>query len=64
MRNKNSEEIMAMGTYTGVDGSQAEVAFLVHENYQGMGIASYILQELEKIALQNGYRVFMGHRSG
>lgn len=55
---------MAMGTYTGVDGSQAEVAFLVHENYQGMGIASYILQELEKIALQNGYRVFMGHRSG
>ena len=50
---------MALATYAEINANQAEVAFLVHEEYQGMGIASYLLQELEKIALQNGYSVFI-----
>jgi acyl-CoA hydrolase/GNAT superfamily N-acetyltransferase len=59
VRSKGNKEIMALGTYAGIDASQAEVAFLVHEDYQGLGVAGYLLQELEKIALQNGYRVFI-----
>lgn len=58
VRYKGDKQIMAMGTYAGVDAEQAEVAFMVREDFQGMGIASYLLQELEKIALANGYRVF------
>jgi acyl-CoA hydrolase/GNAT superfamily N-acetyltransferase len=59
VRNKGDKQIMAMGTYAEVDSDKAEVAFLVHEDFQGMGVASYLLQELEKIALCNGYRVFI-----
>ncbi|MGD9367963.1 MAG: GNAT family N-acetyltransferase [Desulfobacteraceae bacterium] len=58
VRYKGDKQIMAMGTYAGVNTDQAEVAFMVREDFQGMGIASYLLQELEKIALANGYRVF------
>jgi acyl-CoA hydrolase/GNAT superfamily N-acetyltransferase len=58
VRYKGDKQIMAMGTYAEVDTGQAEVAFMVREDFQGMGIASYLLQELEKIALANGYRVF------
>jgi acyl-CoA hydrolase/GNAT superfamily N-acetyltransferase len=58
IRNKGDKQIMAMGTYAEVDSEHAEVAFLVHEDLQGMGIASYLLQEMEKIALLNGYQYF------
>jgi acyl-CoA hydrolase/GNAT superfamily N-acetyltransferase len=58
VRNKGDKEIMAMATYAESDAALAEVAFLVHEDFQGMGIASYLLRELEKIAWQNGYRTF------
>lgn len=58
VRNKGDKQIVAMGTYAELDSNSAEVAFLVHEDFQGMGIASYLLQELEKIALHNGYGVF------
>ncbi|MEW5737086.1 MAG: GNAT family N-acetyltransferase [Thermodesulfobacteriota bacterium] len=53
------KEIVAMGTYAPGDKSGlAEVAFVTRENYQGLGIASYLLSTLEKIARQNGYRGF------
>ncbi len=58
VRNKGNKEIVAIGTYAGADDGCAEIAFLVREDFQGMGIASYLLGELEKIALQNGYRMF------
>ncbi len=58
VRNKGDKQIVAMATYGEVDSDSAEVAFLVHEDFQGMGIASYLLQELETIALDNGYRFF------
>lgn len=58
VHNKGDNEIMAMGTYAEVDADHAEVAFMVREDFQGLGIASYILEELEKIARRNGYRFF------
>jgi acyl-CoA hydrolase/GNAT superfamily N-acetyltransferase len=58
VRSKGNQEIVAIGTYAGEDDETAEVAFLVREDLQGMGIAGYLLQELEKIALQNNYRRF------
>jgi acyl-CoA hydrolase/GNAT superfamily N-acetyltransferase len=58
VRNKGDNEIMALGTYAEVDADRAELAFLVREDFQGLGIASYLLQELEKIACENGYRRF------
>jgi GNAT superfamily N-acetyltransferase len=58
IRSRGNKEIMALATYALVDGNQAEIAFLVHEDYQGLGIASYLLKELENIARKNGYRSF------
>jgi acyl-CoA hydrolase/RimJ/RimL family protein N-acetyltransferase len=53
------EEIVAIGSYSrGEDPEVAEVAFVVNENFQGMGIAAYLLQVLEKIAMANGYKRF------
>ncbi|MBT8350254.1 MAG: GNAT family N-acetyltransferase, partial [Deltaproteobacteria bacterium] len=34
------------------------VAFVVREDFQGMGICSYLLKLLEKIAMENGYTGF------
>jgi len=58
VHNKGDKQIIAMGTYAEVDSDLAEVAFLVHEDFQGKGIASYLLQEMEKIALSNGFKIF------
>jgi GNAT superfamily N-acetyltransferase len=41
-----------------VDETTAEVAFIVREDQQGMGIASYLLGVLEKIARENQYKAF------
>jgi len=57
-RKGGHEEIIAVGSYAESDGSSAEVAFVVREDYQGLGIASYLLQELEKIATENGIKGF------
>ena len=51
------KEIMAIGSYAD-DGGRAEVAFVVREDFQGQGIASYLLVQLEKIARANGYQGF------
>jgi GNAT superfamily N-acetyltransferase len=50
--------IVAIGSYAHVDEDTAEVAFVVRENYQGMGIASYLLEVLEEIARENNYKKF------
>ncbi len=53
------KEIVAIGSYYGEENSDhAEVAFLVREDYQGMGICSYLLDILEEIAKGNKYRAF------
>jgi GNAT superfamily N-acetyltransferase len=49
---------MAIGSYAADDDSCAEVAFVVREDFQGMGIATYLLEILEKIAKENHYTRF------
>ncbi|MGD2097346.1 MAG: GNAT family N-acetyltransferase [Desulfobacterales bacterium] len=50
--------IIAIGTYAYDQDQQAEVAFVVREDYQGQGIASYLLSVLERIARENQYTRF------
>ena len=52
------KEIMAIGSYAADDNNRAEVAFVVREDFQGMGIATYLLEILEKIAKENHYTSF------
>ena len=54
------QEIVAIGTYAeDVDAEDgAEVAFVVREDFQGCGIASYLLAQLEEIARENDYNHF------
>ncbi len=53
------QEIVAIGTYAQDSETQAEVAFVVREDFQGMGIASYLLAHLEEIAIENDYSAFV-----
>lgn len=52
------KEIIAIATYAYEHDHQAEIAFVVREDYQGMGVASYLLAVLEKIAKKNQYTHF------
>jgi GNAT superfamily N-acetyltransferase len=53
------KEIIAIGSYAATEEKDiAEVAFVVREDYQNMGIASYLMQQLENIAKKNNYRGF------
>ncbi len=58
VQKKGHKEIMAIGTYMEIDENRAEVAFMVQEEYQGMGMGSYLLERLEAIARENGYTGF------
>jgi RimJ/RimL family protein N-acetyltransferase len=49
------KEIVAISSYADDKDDRAEVAFVVREDYQGMGIASYMLRLLEKIAKENKF---------
>jgi GNAT superfamily N-acetyltransferase len=51
------KEIMAIGSYAD-DGGRAEVAFVVREDFQGMGTAGFMLEMLEGIARENDYTGF------
>jgi acyl-CoA hydrolase/GNAT superfamily N-acetyltransferase len=55
---KGHKEIIAIGTYAYEKERRAEIAFVVREDFQGMGIASYLLAVLEKIAKENHYTHF------
>ena len=52
------KEIMAIGSYAQDSDDRAEVAFVVREDFQNMGIASFLLEVLEKIARENHYKGF------
>jgi len=52
------KEIIAIGSYAKEENHQAEVAFVVREDLQGKGIASYLLELLENIARENGFTSF------
>ena len=55
---KGHKEIIAIGTYAYEKDRRAEVAFVVREDFQGVGIASYLLAVLEKIGKENHYTHF------
>jgi acyl-CoA hydrolase/GNAT superfamily N-acetyltransferase len=57
-RKGGHKEIIAIGSYAKEDEERAEIAFVVREDYQGQGIASYLLEHLESIAKTNGFRAF------
>lgn len=59
VRNKENNEIMAIGTYAELEPGWAEIAFVVREDFHDRGIAHYLLGELEKIARSNGYKGFV-----
>ncbi len=53
------KEIIAIGSYYGEgESDHAEVAFLVREDYQNMGVATYLIDILEEIAKVNKYKAF------
>ncbi len=52
------KEIMAIGTYVDAGNSIAEVAFVVREDFQGVGVASNLLTILETIAKVNKFKGF------
>jgi acyl-CoA hydrolase/RimJ/RimL family protein N-acetyltransferase len=52
------KEIVAIGSYGQAEEEVAEVAFVVKEEYQNMGLGTYLLQILEKIARENKYSAF------
>ncbi len=58
VQKKRHQEIIAIGSYAQTENDLAEVAFVVREDYQGMGIASYLLERLEDIAIVNNYKGF------
>ncbi|MFZ5569218.1 MAG: GNAT family N-acetyltransferase, partial [Thermodesulfobacteriota bacterium] len=52
------KEIMAIASYAKVSDTVAEVAFVVKEELQHMGVGSYLLRVLEGIARENGFTTF------
>ncbi|MGD8257240.1 MAG: GNAT family N-acetyltransferase [Desulfobacterales bacterium] len=52
------KEIMAIGSYAEEDEHRAEVAFVVREDFQSLGVGSYLLEVLEKIAKENSFTSF------
>ncbi len=52
------QEIMAIGSYAIDEEDKAEVAFVVREDFQGLGIASQLLMQLEDIAKENNFNGF------
>lgn len=53
------KEIVAIGSYGSADEGVAEVAFVVKEEYQNLGLGTYLLNLLEKIARENKYKAFV-----
>ncbi|MBU1712438.1 MAG: GNAT family N-acetyltransferase [Proteobacteria bacterium] len=52
------QEIIGIASYAMDEPERAEVAFVVREDYQGKGVASFLLDILEKIARENNYKGF------
>ena len=61
VRNRGVKEVVATGSYGMLDETTAELAFIVREDFHGMGIASYLLEVLEDIAKENNYKAFSAY---
>jgi len=58
-QNRGHKEIMAIASYAMSDDRQrAEVAFVVREDFQNMGVSSRLIDILQGIAVKNGYQGF------
>ena len=55
------QDIVAIGSYADEGDKKAEIAFVVRENFQGLGVASYLLGMLEKIARENEFTGFTAY---
>lgn len=55
---KGSKEVMAIATYAHAEDDYAEVAVVVREDFQNMGVAGHLLTRLAEIGGKNGYRGF------
>ncbi|MBU4052968.1 MAG: GNAT family N-acetyltransferase [Proteobacteria bacterium] len=52
------KEIIAIGSYAESESDLAEIAFVVREDQQNLGISSYLINQLETIAMENHYTGF------
>ncbi|MCP4023707.1 MAG: GNAT family N-acetyltransferase [Desulfobacteraceae bacterium] len=52
------KQIIAIGSYADAGDDSAEVAFLVKEDLHRNGIGSFLLEILEKVAIENNYKQF------
>jgi len=53
-----SDDIIAVGRYDSVSDTEAEVAFLVEDAYQGRGIGQLLLEHLAQAGRERGIREF------
>lgn len=58
VQNRGTRDIIATGSYGMESETTAEVAFVVREDFQSMGVASHLLKVLETIAKLNGFKYF------
>ncbi len=58
---RGHQEIMAIASYAQAGEDRAEVAFMVGDDFQGRGIGSRMVDILEKIARENGYKGFSAY---
>jgi acyl-CoA hydrolase/GNAT superfamily N-acetyltransferase len=56
---RGHKEIVGIGSYAPAEEKKAEVAFVVREDLQGLGVASILLEKLEDIAKENDYEGFV-----
>ncbi len=54
-----AKKIVAIGSYAMADENSAEVAFIVKDALQGMGIGTHLIETLETIAKGNNYTRFV-----
>ena len=56
---KGHKEIVAIGSYADDGEDRAEVAFVVREDMQGLGVTTQMLAQLEAIAKENRFKGFV-----
>jgi acyl-CoA hydrolase/GNAT superfamily N-acetyltransferase len=59
VQRRGHKEIAGIGSYAPAENDMAEVAFVVREDLQGLGLASILLDKLEDIAKENEYVGFV-----
>ncbi|MDK9706451.1 MAG: GNAT family N-acetyltransferase [Desulforhopalus sp.] len=59
VRKGDHQEVVAIGSYYREEYGYAEVAFVVHDDFQGQGLASQMLGFLEQIAKENKFIGFV-----